>query len=242
MNIETKNQFLVLLVILVFYGLLAFLTYTFIPFEVIIGSGQSVPDKLLTTEKWILGMQQAGMVFVIYLPLASAGYWFTKKTGFPKIYRTGSGWRSWFLWPMIIGIGLGSILIIIDRFLRLVGSPVWLSHPVFPFSLIASATAAMGEEIIFRSFLMGLFIFLFNLVYQKRKAPRLALWIGNILAALAFSAGHLPGTMKLLDLSAINEIPVLVVCEIFLICTIVGTVAGYRYYRDGLIAAIGIYF
>ncbi|MBN1182341.1 MAG: CPBP family intramembrane metalloprotease [Bacteroidales bacterium] len=241
MNIETKSQFLLLLLILIFYGLLAFLTYTCIPIEEIIGSGQSVPEKLLTTEKWILGLQQAGMVFAIYLPLSLAGYWFTKRTGSPKIYRTGSGWRSWFMWPMIIGIGLGSILIIIDRSFRLIGSTAWLSHPVFPFSLIASATAAMGEEIIFRFFLMGLIILILKLLFKNLNSG-ITFWIGNILAALAFSAGHMPGTLQLLNIASLSQVPILVVLELFTICTLVGIVAGYRYYRDGLIAAIGVHF
>jgi len=243
MNSKTnrKNQLLVLLSILLFYALLVFITYTFVPLDMILIKGQSVSEKLITGERWIMGIKQAGMV-IVYLPLVLAGYWFAYKLDFPPVFRSGAGFRSWFLWPMLIGLGVGILLIVIDRIFRALGSPVWLSHPEFPFSIIASATAAMGEEIIFRSFLMGLFVFLLTWLLKRREMSRVAFWCGNILAAIFFSAGHLPGTMQILNTTNISDISVAVIVEVFLICSLVGLIAGEQYRCNGLIAAIGVHF
>ncbi len=68
----------------------------------------------------------------------------------------------------------------------------------------------------------------------------MALWIGNIIAALAFSAGHLLGAMFILGLASLMHMPTLMLVEIFLLNSVVGLVAGERYIRDGLVAAIGV--
>jgi len=236
-----KNQLLVLLSILISYALLAFIAYTFIPLDMLQLKMVSASEKLVTGARWIMGIKQAGMV-IIYLPLILAGYSFARKLDFPTVFRLGAGFRSWFLWPMLIGIGVGMILIVIDCIFRAIVSPVWLIHPDFPFSIIASATAAIGEEIIFRSFLMGLFVFLLTRVLKSKKMSNVAFWCGNILAAICFSAGHLPGTLQILNTTGLSEIPFTVIAEVFLICTLVGVIAGLWYRRDGLIAAIGIHF
>ncbi len=99
--------------------------------------------------------------------LGLIGYWFAHKLGMPKVFREGAGWRDWFAWPMLFGLGLGAILVIVDRFFS--GALSWsgFPHPQFPLSLTASAAAGIGEEILFRSFVMGLWAFLINLILRR---------------------------------------------------------------------------
>jgi len=68
------------------------------------------------------------------------------------------------------------------------------------------------------------------------------LWAGNIIAALAFSVGHKPGIMVILGVTKPAEIPVFVMAEIFLLDGTLSLVAGERYMRDGLVAAMGVHF
>ena len=89
---------------------------------------------------------------------------------------------------------------------------------------------------------MGLWAFLLNLLLRRWKATQAALWGGNIIAALLFSAGHLPAAMLFLGVLSPLEIPILALAEIFLLNSLVGLVAGERYMRDGLTAAIGVHF
>ena len=68
------------------------------------------------------------------------------------------------------------------------------------------------------------------------------MWAGNIIAALAFSVGHKPGIMVILGVTKPAEIPVFVMAEIFLLDGTLSLVAGERYMRDGLVAAMGVHF
>ena len=52
-----------------------------------------------------------------------------------------------------------------------------------PYSIIASASAGIGEEIMFRSFVLGLWAFLANRFLWRWVGVNGFLWIGNVLAA-----------------------------------------------------------
>jgi len=59
---------------------------------------------------------------------------------------------------------------------------------------------------------------------------------------LAFSAGHLPAAMIILGVSTPGAIPVPILLELFALNGLMGLVAGERYMRQGLVAAIGVHF
>ncbi|HRW49952.1 MAG TPA: CPBP family glutamic-type intramembrane protease, partial [Caldilinea sp.] len=79
-------------------------------------------------------------------------------------------------------------------------------------------------------------------VLRRWRMTHLALWIANIIAALAFAAGHLPTVLVLYGASSPAELPGLLVAEIFVLNAIVSLAAGWRYMTSGLVAAIGIHF
>ena len=64
----------------------------------------------------------------------------------------------------------------------------------------------------------------------------------NVIAALAFAAGHLPAAMYLLNVQSPLELPVVVLAELAVLNGLVELVAGERYMRDGLVAAMGVHF
>jgi membrane protease YdiL (CAAX protease family) len=109
-------------------------------------------------------------------------------------------------------------------------------------SLIASATAGIGEEIVFRGFVMGLWAFLLNLLLRRSGQTTIALWIANVLAALAFAAGHLPASMLLLGVQSPLQLPVALLADLVVLNGLVALVAGERYMRSGLVAAMGVHF
>jgi hypothetical protein len=68
------------------------------------------------------------------------------------------------------------------------------------------------------------------------------LWIANVIAALAFGAGHLGTVMVMTGASSLSELNPLLLVEIFLLNGVMGLVAGERYMKDGLVAAAGVHF
>ncbi|MFQ5462880.1 MAG: type II CAAX prenyl endopeptidase Rce1 family protein [Phycisphaerae bacterium] len=206
-------------------------------------AGQEIPEPLASMPGWLLSLANAGIVLVLYGLLGLAGVWFARKLSLPGIYREGAGWRQWVVAPMVIGVALGVVLIVGDSlFARASEDWAGFPHPEFPLSIIASATAGIGEEVLFRLFVMGLWAFLLNLALRRWEAGRLALWAGNVIAALAFGAAHLPVTMMAMGVSTPAELPPVVIAEVFVLSGIVGIVVGQRYMREGLIAAVGIHF
>jgi membrane protease YdiL (CAAX protease family) len=115
-------------------------------------------------------------------------------------------------------------------------------HPPFPISIFASLTAGIGEEILFRGFVFGLWGLLLNWLLKRFNGRTAALWIANVIAALAFGAGHLGTVLVLTGAASLAEVNPVLLLEVFLLNGIIGLVAGQRYMKDGLVAAAGVHF
>ena len=237
---ETQKQLSVLSLFLAIYALLVFLTYTLFRSAVAEMAGGALPTA--GADDWVFALASVALVVVLYGLVGLAGFWFARKLGLPGIFRVGAGWNELFWLPLIIGVIVGLLLILGDRLFVWAGDLPALPHPPFPFAIVASASAAIGEEIMFRGFVMGLWAFLLNLVLRRWHMTSVALWAANIIAALAFAASHLPTVMVLYGATSPAELPNLLVAEIFVLNTVVSLAAGWRYMTSGLVAAIGIHF
>jgi membrane protease YdiL (CAAX protease family) len=137
------------------------------------------------------------------------------------------------MWVFII---IGDVLFApINGFGRLV-------HPPFPLSIFASLSAGIGEEIMFRGFIFGLWGLLLNWLVNRFNGHTAALWIANIIAALAFGAGHLGTIMFLTHASSLADLSPILLIETFLLNGVIGLIVGERYMKDGLVAAAGVHF
>jgi hypothetical protein len=224
------------------YALLVFVAYAFIPPSQLFLPTQALPARTEGISPWLLGLAGAGGVLAIYGPLGLLGAWFARKLQLPGMFREDAAPLQRYGWPALLGVGLGFALVGIDRVFVASGSPLRIPHPEFPLSLIASGCAALGEEMIFRLFAMGLVAVLLRRIQRFRDSRRGTLWGGNAVAALLFSAGHLPAAMVFLGVASLAAIPASVWAEILLLNAAVGLVAGEQYARQGLVAAIGVHF
>ena len=242
MTADTRKQLIALGLFVAFYALLAFLAYLLTPLEQLAAPGQTVPAVTSSMPRLQLAAIGAGSVLVVYGLLGLVGSWFARRLELPIMFRPGAGWRAWLLWPMAIGMLLGVILVILDQPFARANATSGFPHPTFPLSLIASGAAGIGEEILFRGFVMGLWAFLFSLALRRSSGKRLAWWFGNLMAALAVSASHIPAAMLLLKVPSPAAIPASAMAELFLLNGSLGLVAGERYMRNGLVAAMGVHF
>jgi hypothetical protein len=238
---DTRPQVRLLGVLVAVYSLLAAATYLVFPLDQLVPT-QGLPTPELSVPGWQLALANTGIGLFLYGLLGLAGLWLARRLSLPGIFRPAGGWRGWLLSPMLWGLGLGVVIGLADLLLTRLQDWPGFPQPVFPFSLVASVTAAIGEEILFRSFVLGLWAFLLHFVLRRWIDRRIALQIGNVLAALAFAAGHLASAMLLLGAASPAEIPPLILVEIILLNGIVGWVAGIQYMRQGLVAAIGLHF
>lgn len=90
------------------------------------------------------------------------------------------------------------------------------------------------EEIVFRWFLLSLFVWLLSFVpgFTTSAAPNDTFWIANAIAALLFGLAHLPGSAEAAPLT-----PIAVILAIAL-NMLVGLIYGYFFWVSGIEAAM----
>lgn len=235
-----RKQLIVFLLLLVVYAFSAFATYAFFTDELAITTGVPMPDMGVSNA--IVGLANAGIVLVVYGILGFAGNWFARKLGLPGIFSEGGNWKRWLIVPMLLGLICGVALVIGDLIFAPFNDFGPFAHPEFPVSIFASISAGIGEEIAFRGFVFGLWGLILTWLLKSLNARKAALWIANVIAALAFGAGHLGTIMFLTGASSMAEINLVLLIEVILLNGIIGLVAGERYMKDGLIAAAGVHF
>ena len=237
---NNRKQLIILFVLIAVYALSAFLTYTFFIDQLTAFVGTPIPETNISPV--IFGLANAGIVIVVYSLLGLGGIWFARKLGLPGVFSEDGNWRRWFFIPPVIGIVCGVILIGGDVLFAPINGYCRFPQPAFPASFLASVSAGIGEEIAFRGFVFGLWGFILNWLLKRFNGRTAALWIANIIAALAFGAGHLGFIFLMTGASSISEVNPALLAETFLLNGLIGLLAGERYLKDGLIAAMGVHF
>ena len=167
------------------------------------------------------------------------GYWFARKLDLPGIFSADGSWNRWFVIPLLLGVVCGVLLVLGDLLFAPIKDFGRFPHPEFPVSILASLSAGISEEILFRGFAFGLWELLLNWLLQRLNRRSLVLWVANAIAALAFGAGHLGSLFFLTGASSFAALNPVLLAEIFLLN---GLIAGERYMKDGLVAAAGVHF
>jgi len=236
-----RKKLTIYLVMLVVYAFCAFATYAFFTDELATTTGIPMPD--MGVPVWVVGLANAGIVLVVYGLLGIAGLWFARKLGLPGVFSEDENWKRWFFIPVMLGLACGLLVVVGDTLFAPINGFGRFPHPAFPISILASISAGIGEEIMFRGFVFGLWGFILNWLLKRfNNGHTLALWIANIIAALAFGAGHLGTIFLLTGASSLAEIDPVLLAEVFILNGIIGLIAGQRYMKDGLVAAVGVHF
>jgi membrane protease YdiL (CAAX protease family) len=235
-----RKQLTVYLILLVVYAFCAFATYAFFMDELAATMGIPMPD--MGVPDWVLGLANAGIILVVYGLLGLAGLWFARKLQLPSIFSEDGNWQCWFVIPLVLGLVCGVFIVVGDLLFAPINGFGRFPHPAFPISILASISAGIGEEIIFRGFIFGLWGFILNWLFKRFNGRTVALWIANVIAALAFGAGHLGTIFLLTGASSLAKLNPVLLAEVFILNGAVGLIAGERYMKDGLVAAVGVHF
>lgn len=239
-----RRQLTVLSTMIAAYALTTLLTYALFVDQLAATAGIPMPD--MGVSNTVLGLANAGIVLVAYGLMGLGGYGFARKLNLPGIFSEDGNGRRWFLIPLLLGLACGLFLIGGDVAFARINGFGRLVHPAFPLSILASIGAGIGEEIMFRGFVFGLWAFvlngLFRRLFKHADGRTPAFWIANGIAALAFGAGHLGTALVLTGASSLSALHPVLVAEIFILNGVVGLVAGERYMKDGLVAAAGVHF
>jgi membrane protease YdiL (CAAX protease family) len=241
-KLNARKQLTVLGGALLVYAALVFVTYLLTPLDQLTAPGQAVPATTIAMPRWVFASANAGIVLVVYGLLGTGAYWFALRLQLPCLYREGAGWRAWVVWPMLLGLGMGGLMVIGDHLFSVAAKTPAFPHPAFPLSVLTSASAGIGEEILARGFIFGLWGLGLTAILRGQRGRSAGLWIANIIAALAFGALHIPTAMLLLGAKSPADLPMGTLAELFVLNGILGLAAGERMMREGLVAAMGLHF
>lgn len=237
MKEETKKQLKV-------YAVLVFVLATVSAINVF----APVPTQFETLQqpmqlsKPLLAIISFVMMLIIYGPLGLLGYYLSKRLNWPGIFNERENWKKLFLRPLYIGLIIGVSLIITQKIFVLFHTLGELPHPPFLFSILGSLGAGIGEELLFRLFLVSFGAFILGFIFREFNKQEIANWIAIIIAALAFGAMHFPSVMYLYGFTSLAQFPTIFIIELLTLNGIVGVIAGREFIKYGFIAAVGIHF
>lgn len=110
-----------------------------------------------------------------------------------------------------------------------------------PYFLGSLIYGGIIEEVLLRLFFMTLIAFIVSLIQRKKNVSNRVLMTANIIAAIVFSAGHLPTTISLF-----GHLNFLIVFRCFFLNGLFGFVFGYYYIKYGIqysmLAHAGLHF
>ncbi|MBN1316739.1 MAG: CPBP family intramembrane metalloprotease [Anaerolineales bacterium] len=233
-DISTKIYFLLIIALAILGGLNIFLPQG--------AYSATLAQQQMPTSKPVMALATAGMLLVGYGGLGFLGLKLAQKIGFVKLWDPLVSNQQRFLIPALVGVGIGIVFIIADQVFSRLHSAGALPHPPFPTSLVASATAGIGEETIFRLFFVSLWVWLISHVIMKGNNQDQVFWIIAVLSALVFAGGHIPSVMYALGYESVKAIPVALLVEIFLLNGVLSILAAYYLRQYGFLAAVGVHF
>lgn len=202
----------------------------------------TLPEQELPASKPIVALATAGIMLVIYGGLGYLGLRLAQKVGFADLWDTEVTNHQRFVLPALAGVGMGIFFIAVDLLVRRLLPLNVLAHPPFPTSLVASATAGIGEEAIFRLFFVSFWVWLIGFVILRGRGPKVVFWVVSVFSALTFAFGHIPSVMLILGVETIQEIPLILLAEIILLNGALSLFAADYLRRYGFLAAVGIHF
>ncbi len=211
--VDNKRSLIIFIGLIVLYGLLTGLN-VFLPQGDYVAS---LPPTQMPAPLPVVALVAGIGVVVVYGALGLVGLFLWRRLGLPEIWDAGVTNRQRFLVPLSVGAGLGVALIILDVFFRTVFAMPALPHPPVPTSLVASLSAGIGEETIFRLFFISLWTWLVSSVILRGRAQPVVYWVVSVFSAVAFAMSHLPSIMFLRGWTEVSQVPPVLMIELLLL-------------------------
>jgi len=213
--------------------------------SMLLPQGNSIPAvsaQNLPASMPVMMLTIFAIVLVAYGGLGFLGLKLSQKLGIPNLLCPEVSNRQRFGIPALVGGVIGLFLILMDFIFANFFSVGRLPHPPFPTSLVASLSAGIGEEIIFRLFFISFWTWLISYVLLRRKYFLPVYWVISTISALVFSASHFPGLMALQQATGVGQFSPALILEIFLLNGVLSLAAAYYFKKSGYLAAAAVHF
>ena len=203
--------------------------------------GSFIEGAELPASRGVIAVASAGLSLVIYGGLGLVGRRLARRLGYPDLWDARVTWRERLVTPALWGIGLGLFFIASDAIAGRFHALGPLPHPPFLTSIVASLSAAVGEEIVFRLFFISLWVWLVSDRLLGGRAERRVFGVASWASALAFALGHIPSVMIVLGLPRLGDLPAALLLEILVLNGALSLVAAHLFRKSGLVAAMSVH-
>jgi membrane protease YdiL (CAAX protease family) len=192
--------------------------------------------------KSVIALVNALTILIVYGGLGFLGLKLSFKLDIPALWDRKISNQQRFIIPALKGGILGIFFIVADLIFQQFHDLGGFPHPPFPTSIISSINAAIGEEIIFRLFLIPFGVWLISNILLKERGQSSIFWFVSTISAVAFSLAHLPAVLLMFNVKAVSEIPTAIMIEILLLNGILSFLASYYFKKFGFLAAVSFHF
>jgi hypothetical protein len=199
-------------------------------------------EQELPASKSVLALVTAAGMLVLYGGLGFLGLRLSQRIGFADVWDSAVSNKQRFVTPGAAGLILGVFFFLADALFSQFHGFGPLPHPPFPTSLVASAVAGIGEEVIFRLFFVSFWVWLISHVILKGRLQNQVFGVVVVFSALAFALAHLPAGMLVLGISNVAEVPVALMSEVLLLNGVLSVLAAIYLRRSGFLACVGVHF
>ncbi|HDY89233.1 MAG TPA: hypothetical protein ENH82_14095 [bacterium] len=201
-----------------------------------------VPQMALLSPTPALVVRFAFTALIFYGGLGFLGIKLSQKLGSPDIWDTKISNRQRILIPAIVGVLIGIFFLLANVLFSRFHSLGAYSRMSFPVSFLASANAAIGEEIMVRLFFIPFLMWLIHHVILKGKWRNQVFWICVGISASAFVYLHVLWIMLQMGWRTIAAFPPAFLAEIIILNTVLSLFAAYYFRKFGFLASVGIHF
>lgn len=196
----------------------------------------------LPASKTVIALVSFFIMAIVYGGLGLAGMVLSGKLGFAQLWDKKITNNQRLIRPALIGFIIGAFFIIVDLVVNSTTELGLLPHPPFPTSIVATITASIGEETVFRLFFISFWMWLLSSVILRNRWKDQIFWLVTAMSAIAFAMGHLPSFMFLYGYESFGDIPAVLIVEIILLNGVLSLFAAYYFRKYGILAAVGIHF
>lgn len=187
-------------------------------------------------------LQKWAPILLASFILSAIGLWISAQLAYPGFINSALPFTSLILWPLLFGTGIG-ILIVGLNF----ATPPQFRIPQlrFPDSIIPYTLGGLFEEVLFRLFLLPLFVWLISFLLLRKQFQDETFWTVSILLALVYLVMQLQGARAIFKIKRLSEVPLALLIS-FLFASGLGAVLAAYYFRVGgfvssFLLRVGIY-
>lgn len=181
-------------------------------------------------------------VLLASLILGVLGFWISRVLGYPGFVNSSIPFSGLILQPLVIGVGMGALLIGLNF-----ATPPRYRIPQlrFPESVLPYTLGGIFEEVLFRFFLLPLFIWLISFVLLKQRLQEEVFWGVSIVLAIVYLVMQLQGARSIFKIERISQIPPALLVSFVFVSGLGALLAAYYFRWGGFVSAfalrVGIY-